>query len=190
MEWRELVACIGEVWRPAIGDPHLMGWVTVGCYLGTAFLAVMVLGRGPFMRRRVRAFWAVLAGIMLFLAVNKQLDLQSAMTAAGRCIAIAEGWYGDRRRVQVTVILGICAAGLVLVVLGFAALRHDLRRNAIAVAGLALVVSFVLVRAVGFHDVDALIGMSVADIRMNWLLELSGLVLISANAVALLLVRR
>lgn len=190
MEWRELLACIGRDWRPAIGDPHLMGWVTVACFIGTALLALLVLRRGPQMRRRVAGFWAVLAGILLFLALNKQLDLQSAMTAAGRCIAIAEGWYSDRRRVQVAVILGICAAGLVLVALGFAALRQDLRRNALAVAGLALVVSFVLVRAVGFHGVDALIGMSVANIRLNWLLELSGLVLIAANAVVLLKVRR
>lgn len=190
MNVRGLSACVSESWRPGIGDPHVMGWVTVACYLGTAWLSVMVLRRGPRLARRVAVFWAALVAILLFLAVNKQLDLQTAMTAAGRCIAIAEGWYDDRRRVQVAVILGICVMGLALLALGFAALRRDIRRNALAVAGLALVVTFVLVRAVGFHDVDALIGLSVANIRLNWLLELSGLVLIAANAVMLVLIGR
>jgi len=34
---------------------------------------------------------------MGFLAVNKQLDLQSFLTALGRCDARLQGWYETRR---------------------------------------------------------------------------------------------
>jgi hypothetical protein len=42
------------------------------------------------------------------------------------------------------------------------------------------------VRAVGFHHFDEVINFRVNDVRMNWVLELSGLVLISVNAIWLL----
>jgi len=44
--------------------------------------------------------WALLALLMAFLAINKELDLQSAFTVAGRCLAKAQGWYEERRDFQ------------------------------------------------------------------------------------------
>ncbi|MDB5657901.1 MAG: isopropylmalate isomerase large subunit [Cypionkella sp.] len=55
---------------------------------------------------------------MLILAVNKQLDLQSALAATGRCIAQFQGWYRARRDVQhhvIEVLLVAIVAGLRLV---------------------------------------------------------------------------
>jgi hypothetical protein len=46
------------------------------------------------------------------------------------------------------------------------------------VLGFAFVLGFVVIRAVGFHDVDELINTQVMTVRVNWILELSGLVLI------------
>ena len=77
------------------------------------------------------------------------------------------------------------ALGALLLALGTAwFLRASLRRNALAVLGLALVLSFVVIRAVGFHDVDKLISTDVMSIRVNWIFELSGLVLILLSALS------
>jgi hypothetical protein len=178
-----LAACIAERWSPQIGDPSVMGWMTVGAYLVTAVLAIRIAAR--LRGGRSRVFWALVAGLMLCLAVNKQLDLQSALTAAGRCIAKAQGWYDDRKAVQVRFILWLLGAAVLGLMAGLILLRRDIVANLLALVGLVFVAGFVMVRAVGFHHVDAFLGGSVHDVRVNWILEWTGLVMISANALIL-----
>jgi len=70
-----------------------MGWVTVAIYLAAAVTLVVAM-RAPFpaaSRGRERLFWALLAAVLRALAVNKQLDLQSYLTARGRCAAQHQG---------------------------------------------------------------------------------------------------
>lgn len=127
---------------------------------------------------------------MVFLAINKQLDLQSLATVIARCTAQLQGWYQDRRLFQIGVIVGLGIFSLLLGLIFFWFLRKDLKRNFLALTGLIVVFAFVMIRAVGFHDMDALIGIKIGSIRMNWILELTGLVLISLNAAFLLFKRR
>lgn len=173
-----LQACIFARWSPTIGDASLMGWVTVGAYLFAAATALWVRSAGAFKlatARRERAFWAGLCLLMLFLAVNKQLDLQSFLTAAGRCVAKLQGWYAERRAVQIGFVAGLALTGVALGVWLTWWLRGTWPRTALALLGVTLVFSFVMVRAVGFHHVDALINFRVGALKMNWVLELSGL---------------
>ncbi|PQO22977.1 isopropylmalate isomerase [Rhodobacteraceae bacterium WD3A24] len=181
-----LLDCALTRWQPGLGDPHPMGWITVAAYAAAALAAWRAGGRGIGMGRE-RVFWRLTAVLLAFLAVNKQLDLQSFMTATGRCVAQAEGWYDQRRAVQRTVILALMAtavavwAGLVML------LRGALARVGLALTGLVFVFAFVLIRAVGFHHMDSLIDMEVMSVRMNWALELTGPALI---ILAALLTRR
>lgn len=185
-----LHACVFDRWAPKIGDPTVMGWLTVAAYFAAVLLAVAVLlrpSRFPEPTRRAETlFWAAIALAMVALGVNKQLDLQSFFTAVGRCASQLGGWYEQRRPVQAAVVaaLLVCCVlgGLVLARL----LRGALARNALALAGLTAIAAFVLVRAVGFTHVDALINFRVADWRMNWILELGGIALLSLGAVRVL----
>lgn len=191
--FEQLRACIAGSWSPGIGDPHLMGWMIAGLYAVTAILALLVAIRQPFparSRRREAAFWMLVSLVLIALAVNKQLDLQSLMTAAGRCLARIQGWYDDRRLVQrdFIVTLGIALAGLLVV--STLLLRGTLRRTGLPLIGLLFVAGFVLIRAIGFHHFDALINMQIISIKMNWLLEIPGPVLVGAAALWLLLAPR
>ncbi len=76
--------------------------------------------------------------------------------------------------VIIGLILGMGAIGLWCAYV----MRGTLRRNALAVLGLAVMIGFVAVRAVGFHHVDALLKVNVQNMRMNWLLEFTGPTLI------------
>ena len=186
----QTLTCVRESWSPGIGDPDIMGWVTVGVYVISAFCSLTLAARIPADQphaARERVFWAVIGMILTFLAINKQLDLQSAMTALGRCLAQLQGWYDERQAVQRRFIQWL-AIGAISVAL-FAAwfLRHSLRRNGLAVLGFAFLLGFVVIRAVGFHDVDQLIGTRLRSVRLNWVLELSGLVLILVNVLPRLL---
>lgn len=182
-------ACALDSWSPGIGDPTIMGWVTVLVYILAALVAAGAARRAPFpieTQRRERAFWHILTVLLLALAVNKQLDLQSYMTAFARCMAKEQGWYQGRRVVQVSVILGLIAAmGLAGAVL-WRMMRGTLARNGVALVGMVFVLGFVAARAVGFHHMDALLKLELQNIRLNWLFELAGPILIIAAGLRLL----
>jgi len=184
-----IIACALTSWSPGIGDPTVMGWVTVVAYLLCALMAGRVLATVSFpaqTARREQLFWGVLMFLMTALAINKQLDLQSFLTAIGRCDAKAQGWYGERRLIQrefVFLLLGlILLSGAVL----FYVMRRTLSRTGLPLLGLVFVAGFVLVRAVSFHHVDDLINTRALGLRLNWVLELGGLVLIFWGAWRLL----
>lgn len=177
----DLRACVAEQWSPVIGDPSLIGWLTVAAYGVTAVLCL-----GAWRRSDVRAvswFWLILSVLLFALMINKQLDLQSALTASARCLSQMQGWYEDRRVVQVGFILAILVFGVMVAVLMLWALRRHLGQVGVALIGFILLICFVLIRAAGFHNFDALLKAEILSIRINWLLELSGIALIALNAV-------
>lgn len=180
----ELVNCVFTSWSPTLGDPTVMGWVTVVCYLAatvlSAFTSYSLIGRQ-------RVFWLGLTVLLLALAINKQLDLQSALTEAGRCLAKAQRWYEERQSVQVKFIFWVMATSLVAALLSAWVMRHDLGKIWLALVGLAFLVAFIAVRAAGFHHFDRFIGFAFGSIRMNWVLELGGIAAIIGNALFLLL---
>ena len=180
--------CFDDRWSPTIGDPSVMGWVTVAAYAVTAVLtARLAFGPGG---RPERVFWLMLALLLAALTMNKQLDLQSALTAFARCLSKAQGWYENRKWVQTSFILGLLAGSIVFLVALGVMMRRHLRRTWCAVLGLVFLTGFVAIRAVGFHHFDILIKSDFAGIRINWLLELGGIGLILANVLALLITRR
>lgn len=181
-----IAVCVGDRWSPQIGDPTVAGWGTVAAYAVCVVLSLMALTRAQ--DSRERAFWRLVALAMLSLGVNKQLDLQSMLTAAGRCLSQLQGWYEERQVFQRKFIIGLLIVAGLLLALAVWLMRGRLRRNGMAVLGVAFVTAFVAVRAVGFHHVDTLIDSRLLDIRYNVLFELSGLVLIAANAIALIAV--
>lgn len=181
-----MIDCVLARWQPVIGDPTWQGWATVLVYLATMGLALAAVGRmGPAdgRRTRERIFWLVTALVMAALAVNKQLDLQSALTAAGRCLAQAQGWYDRRRPVQIGFLAGLAVLALVFLGVLLKLLKGSLSRSILPVVGLVFVCAFVLMRATGFHHADRLLGLPVLGLRTNTVLEWTGPLLISLGAV-------
>lgn len=178
----DITGCTSATWQPAIGDPTILGWLTVLAY-GLAALGCVLAVRRPG-RVRLRLFWGGLAVLLALLCVNKQLDLQSALTAFARCAAQIQGWYDTRRGIQIAVIAVFALVALLLVALLSWRLRHDVGEIWSALIGVWLLLSFVLIRAAGFHKVDALINIDVGFVTVNALLEMGGIFLILAGAVA------
>lgn len=184
----ELGQCLSDSWSPTIGDPGAMGWVTVGVYGIAALLCALAFLRQP--ARRLKVFGFGLTLLLLLLMVNKQLDLQSALTAGARCLAQLQGWYEDRRAIQVgfILVLLLCCMGFGLFVVS--AMWRHLGQIWLMLLGLVLLLAFIAVRAVGFHHFDSILNAQVSDVRMNWILELGGLTMIAANAIWLIVRRR
>ncbi|GBF83006.1 isopropylmalate isomerase [Aphanothece sacrum FPU3] len=166
-------------WQPRIGDPTLMGWVTVIAYLVTAFLCA----NRSLKTQRDRWFWMTLSAILLLLGINKQLDLQSWLTLIGKQMAIEQGWYRERRQFQFDFILGLIAvsfAGLMFLIQG---MGKSWKRFMLALLGLIFLLSFIVIRATSFHHVDVLLGREFSGFRLNWLFELGGISCIAIAAI-------
>lgn len=168
-------------WSPGIGDPSLGGWLTVLLYVASLWMTWRVLKRMPgghWGNRQERWFWRLLLVALLMLALNKQLDLQSALTEIGRMAAEKGGWYKDRHQVQVAFIAGISILGLTAMAALLCLVWGSPSETLITLAGATGLVVFVIIRAASFHHVDAWLGEDVAGIRMNWLMEMGSLTVI------------
>ena len=102
-------------WKPGIGDPTIGGWITVVLYL-LAMISCWMTARSGIKEQRI---WTAISILFLGLGINKQLDLQSALTAAGRVIAFGQGWYDQRQFVQSAFIIftAIVCASVVITLL-------------------------------------------------------------------------
>jgi hypothetical protein len=128
-EISQITQCTFDRWQLRFGDNHLPGWSVVICYLVTAALCFAVQAKVSTGHLAMRLFWTALALMMVFLAINKQADLQALATAVARCIAKMQGWWEDRHGFRSRVRLGI---GLVVFSVGLFSLwilRKDIKRN-------------------------------------------------------------
>jgi len=174
-------------WTPQIGDPSVMGWVTVALYFFSAIVSFKVATSAaalfaPETRVRQKQFWLFMALILFFLGINKQLDLQSLLTAIGKYYAHRDGWYEHRRAIQVSLIVGILLSISVVTAWFLFYTRSVLKSNWLAVLGVSFLLIFIMIRATSFHHMDILISTTILGVRMNWILELSGIVCIGYSA--------
>lgn len=168
-------------WRPEIGDPTFMGWFTVFAYAMAAFTALLAAvrtGSAPQAAGASRRTWKAIAVLMLLLCVNKQLDLQSLFTDVGRVFAWKYGWYERRREFQKWFVIGVLVFSSATTLLLAVRFRGFWKKSPLLGAGLAFLLTFIVVRAISFHHVDVFLNHAVAGVRMNWFLELSGIAMV------------
>ena len=185
-----------------VGDPTLGGWlVTLGYLVAAAFgwqarRAAVVGARAAQAPRRVerrarsrdgaykaaKLFWTVLFLALVGLGLNKQLDLHTRLTDLGRELARWQGWYQDRRVVQAVIVgsfgLG-CVVGLSILLWKT---RCILRREAVAVVGLVLLLAYLLSRAASFHHLDGVFGIRLLGIKSKFFIEFGGILLVTGCA--------
>lgn len=176
----EITQCTSKNWKPAIDDPHIMGWITVLCYAISALLAFKTY-RNALAASQTKievTFFLCLALTLALLTVNKQLDLQTLLTAAARCESQISGWYANRRSKQAFFILMLILLGLACIMLSTYILRQHIRKLVLVIIGIGFLLTYILIRAVSFHHIDILIGTTIATWRINWIVELNGIFLV------------
>ena len=178
-------------WHPGIGDPTAVGWLTVVAYAVAAYFAYRAYrncvahahtlrDRAPaeaHAQRLLASLWLLVLVAMVLLGINKQLDLQTLFTQTMRAIFFRLDLYEQRRKFQVAFI-GAIAGVAMLTVVGLTYVFWRVLRRAIgAVIGLAVVVSFVVIRAASFHHVD--LYLKSGPFPLNVFLELGGVIVLA-----------
>jgi len=181
----ESAGWVGQ-WTPGIGDPTFVGWFTVVAYFTATLTCFRLRGRfsshADSVRRKERWFWGIMTAILLFLCVNKQLDLQTAMTEFFRSAAKRQGWYDIRSKFQIAFIAAMAASLPVCSVAFFLLARPLPASSKLAGLGLIVIAVFVLIRAASFHHVDRLLGERLMRFKLNWILELGGISIVLLGA--------
>lgn len=169
-----------------------MGWVTVAAYFVAAGLSFSVYWKSAALFptatiKKQQIFWLAMSVTLFFLGINKQLDLQSYLTAIGKYFAMRGGWYQHRRVVQWLFIACVVFSSLCLLIFLVWYLRETLLTNAIAIVGICLLIAFIAIRAASFHHIDLFIHSTIFKVKMNWIMELSGIMMIALSALLILM---
>lgn len=179
--WTLLRTCAALSWNPGWGDADILGVFLTFLYataaLMTSFAAVQVWLYGS--QRSSRWLWTLAAAYLILLAINKQLDLQTFLTQTGRCIARAQGWYAQRRGMQQLATYAIFAAAAVA---GLTLIGTARRGNGLMIAGLGLLTTFVALRILSAHHMDALLRTPLFGLGLARVIELSSLLVINYAA--------
>ncbi len=135
-------------WTPAIGDPTLIGWfITIAYFISALFTARVYLAAHnlfiPSLIKKQQFFWLLLTCTLLFLGINKQLDLHNLFTAMGRYYAKKQDWYQQRRAIQkeFIIVLGttISVSALIMIVY----MKSILIENSLAIIGYIFLLIFI-----------------------------------------------
>lgn len=175
-------------WQPHIGDPTLFGWLTVLVYLLAAVVCLVCAWRAdeifeddPIWQHRL--IWGMMAVGLLFLGINKQLDLQSWFTAVIKAIAWEKGLYELGRRAQIYFIAGMALSSLIIFGVIAWTFRHVWRHYWLLLLGLVFIARFVITRAAGFYGVSLpRLSQITGGFQITWMLEIAGALVIALAA--------
>jgi hypothetical protein len=170
-----------EGWRFKLDNPTVLGWSVVGAYAIAAVCCAVRAMRGSPSERR--GIWWLLAGALFFLGVNKQLNLQTMLIVVGRNLAMDQGWSNHRRAVQAAFGGVFALAGMAVLAWLVTIQRAFFTRNRLAMAGVAILVCFVALRAATINHVDEFLRIHLADDSWAWILEITGSALIAIEAI-------
>ena len=164
----------------AVHDVGRAAWVIVAGYTVAAILCGVVTYRER--SRPAGKFWLTTALIVAGLGINKQLDFQTWLTFLGRRFAQYGGWYAERRAAEVAFLV-IFTSAILLAAQRLAG--QDIwrcRGTSIAVAGLAALAGYALLRATTFYHIDTRPEVMLATVPLRDAIEFGGTLLVAIDA--------
>ena len=154
-------------------------WVPTIAYAFVAWVAWGARGRLLLKRADQAAhafFWKLMSVLLALLCISSLVNLQGFLHLAGKELAISEGWYQQRRVIQVIILLWLGVSSL-----GVAGYLTWLQRKMswghhLALIGVFYLLGLQAVRAVSLHQVDKILAFHWRGYSVNSLLESAGII--------------
>ena len=169
-------------WSVGIGDPTFLGWFICISY----FVAFWICWNKALQAKRINdnyPFWLGLTIFLLFLGINKQLDLQSLFIQTIRNLSIQHGWYEQRKLVQIAFVV-LTSFGVLVSLISLRIFFEDSWRNyKVAWFGIILLCTFILLRMALLDGVNVFLHQgNIVTIAIDTILEMGGIVIIIVGA--------
>jgi len=169
-------------WSPQVGDPSIAGWTLVVLYLVAVIFCARVLRLHKYrLALREREVWLGLTVLLALLGINKQLDLQTALTELGKIMASEGGWYDAAGFVKLAFVAVLALVGLFVGIGVLRITRRHPRATRQATWGALILLAFVILRAALFHHVGHLLG-PLDHVATYWAIEACGIVVVGLGA--------
>ena len=169
-------------WSIGIGDPTFLGWFICISY----FVACWICGNKALQAKRINDNYPFLLGIaifLLFLGINKQLDLQTLFIQTIRYLSIQHGWYEQRKLVQIAFVVLTSFSALVSLISLRIFFADSWCRYKVVWFGIILLCTFILLRMALFDGVNVFLHQGdIVTITIGTILELGGIVIIILGA--------
>ncbi len=171
------------MWKDKRGDDSFSGWVVTLCYIFCSLFLLYFLLRLPVVPRGERVFWYVVCAAVVFLAINKQLDLQMLVTDILRTAAREYQVYAVRKPFQIRVVSLFASLGLSFLLLLLYVLRNFHKSLYLAMTGVSCLFSFLVLRLISYHGIDAVFSRKIASFTLFEIMEIVGGLLICCSMV-------
>jgi hypothetical protein len=122
--------------------------------------------------------WRVAVVVLVVLAGNTLLKLDQLLLLTLRAWSHVDGWYEDRRLLQYALVAVALCLGLGTLGWLRTRLSHLWPYCGQVVLGVCLLIGLTILRAVSFHETDALLQLDLMGLSMSNVLELLGLGLV------------
>jgi len=126
-------------------------------------------------------FWLAAAVVLVLIGVERQLGVLTLLANHGRTLLFRGGLYYERRAIQLPLVLALAGLGLMGLVIAVIANRRRGWPILLALVGMAVLLSFTLVRAVSLHSVDGWLDQAWRMFTVANGIELAG-ILVTAGA--------
>ncbi|MCP4766756.1 MAG: hypothetical protein GY875_10855 [Gammaproteobacteria bacterium] len=171
---RDAFVCGIDDWREIWGDPLLSGAIFMISY-GVTALLIFRAARGS--TGRERGYWRMCGFLFIFQFLNTNLDLHALVWTTGRCLAHAQGWYENRREVQLFFLIGLALLVVLILLTVMTAFLRNIAGNILLTLGVAIALGFTLVKGINYHGVEQFYGRQLGPFRVADYIEYSGIVI-------------
>lgn len=177
----ESIGCGARDWWAFAGDPLISGSVFMLSYGLAAWQILRVAARSD---GRERQYWRLCGWLFAFQVLNTNLDLHGMIFTTGRCLAKAQGWYEDRREVQMWLLFGLAMLIVLVLLLVLTLFARNIFGDLILTTGMVIALGFTLVKGINFHGLERYYAGLYGPFRGADLIELSGIALALLSALA------
>lgn len=162
-------------WKTYRGDYSLSGWIITFFYAVCCLSLIIFFLRTSFVTLLDQLFWFGIFGVIVFVSINKQLDLQMLITDVMRTALKEYQLYETRKPFQIRIISLFATLGVGTISFVMYLFRKSHKSMFVALGGIGTIFSFLVLRLISYHKIEALLVQNVGIFTVFDCFEIVGI---------------